>query len=253
LNNDVLTKALIVQRALLKSEYGFIENNITNRELFSFYLEPQVRNLIDYISEELGLFVFKVQDRLYISSKKGSFLDVNESDIARYFYISKEKEVLNDSRIRLSLFYYITLNFLNILYSGYPIKNTQDYTTLREIIETVDESVERALASFNEDNESEVGFNILKSCDAWRKFTLDSEGSGDMNSKKGFVKRCIAYLKKHGLVKTLDDNEFRVYPERKLTDLMVNGGLDMDRIKELKIAVQNNFYYEKGDAYASNK
>jgi len=240
MNNETLSKALKIQKELLKSEFGYIENNGTYRDLFIDYLNPDVSNILNIICEEFDFNVFKVQDRIYLSPYAASFLSVSESDISRYFYISKEKECLDDSRIRLYLFYYTVLNFLSIIYSGFPIKKTQDYTTLNELISTIDNSTARALSVYDEKMELEVGFSILKSCYAWDKFTLDSDGNGEMNSKSGFAKKSIAYLKKEGLVKVMDDNEFRIYPERKLTDLIVNGGLDIARIQELKINIQNN-------------
>lgn len=236
MNKEKMSKALAIQNELIKSEHGFIKNTESTRTLFLDYYDAEVSGLVDYLSEAYdGSKVFRSQDAIYLIPGANSFMAIKESEINIYFYVSKDKDVTRDSRVRLPLFYYISLNLFGMFYGGTPIKLLQDYTTTEELIKFIDASVERALTHFDEKSEEDVGFSILKACDAWSRFVYAKEVGSSLNSKVGFTEKVISFLKKHGLVAVIDDAESRIYPERKLTDLISNGVLDADRIRELKI------------------
>lgn len=240
---ESIDKALQLYTELSKSPYGFIEKTDGNRHYFIDMLDNNVSMVLDSICENFKVNIFKTQNRIYLVPLTDSILATNEEDISRYFHAtSNSNKRENDER--LYLFYYITLVYLNEIYGGTPFKKLNDYITLGNFIRAVDESVERAL-SFTKEDDYANRFNTTAVAKKWSSFILqnDSNTSSKINimaTKIGFIKKVINFLKKEGLVdvKTIDDE--RIYPTTKLTDIMLIGGLNMSKIEDLKIKVQNN-------------
>lgn len=240
---ESIDKALNLYTELSKSPYGFIEKTDGNRNFFIDMLDNDVNTVLDSICENFKVNIFKTQNRIYLVPLTGSILATNEDDIARYFHAtSSTNKRENDER--LYLFYYITLVYLNEIYGGTPFKKLNEYVTLGNFIRAVDESVERALSLTKEDDYANR-FNITAVANKWAGFILQSDANvanktNLMSTKIGFITKVINFLKKEGLVdvKTIDDD--RIYPTTKLTDLVLMGGLNMSKIEDLKIKVQNN-------------
>lgn len=243
---EAIIAATKIYKELVDSEFGYIEKNDLNSEIFIDFMSDDVASALESMTEVLRVRIFKVQNRIYLFPLEDSVLSVSESDVAKYFYVTP-KTGKRESDERLYLFYYITLVFLNEIYGGAPFRKLNDYCTLEGLVEAMNTSVERQQATITTEEEEDMGFNILAVGRKWKNFALTGGGNKDskvnsMSSKLGFAERAMKYLKKQGLVDIKVQDNTRIYPERKLSDLILVGGLNMDRIEELKIRIQNDIY-----------
>lgn len=242
---EVLDKALNIYAELIQSPYNFIEKSDSNRALFVDILDDEVLSVLDGICESFKVKIFKYQNRIYLVPLDGSILAIEESKIAKYFHANSDTNK-RESDERLYLFYYITLIYLNEIYGGTPFRKINDYITLADMLDAVDKSVERALTYEKEDDE-EAQFNITTVAKKWDSFILqiDEKSSSKINrmyTKKGFLEKSLNFLKSEGLVEIRTTDNIRIYPTNRLSDIVAMGGLNMDRINDLKIKVQNDSF-----------
>ncbi len=227
-----LTKALAIYKSLVGSENGYIEKK-GNESLFSDYQDEGVSEVLNIISTSMQLNIFRGKNgRLYIISESDSVLAKSENDVKSYFYNSNE----NRSE-RAYLFYYATLLLINELFGGNPIRQRRDYLPLKNWIDIIDTDVEKH-KTLTLEEEMELGFNFVRVGRRWKGLSQETDSSivKSINTKSGFLEKCLQFLVKEDLVESITEDELRIYPKEKLIDLIERGNLRVDRLQELKIS-----------------
>lgn len=255
MNQETYNKAAAIHNVLMNSTHGWIKRTQQTSEYFINYLSKDVREAVENIAQQYEIKIFKTQDGLFLIPGKDTFLSMKESDINSYFSIAKEKDIFDANRIRGALFCYISLNLISRIYDNRPDGEPADYITRDNLIEQVNMSVRRVLEAKDEVDDEVVGFNLTKSCKTWDSFLPQKENGVKVhkqNTKEGFVDKSMHFLKLNGLVDIVEEGDnYRIYPSYKMNCIIFNGGLDVERISELKISVQKTA--RQGDGNANNR
>lgn len=236
MNAEHFQSALLLYKALSSSESGYIEKNESNAMLFADFYDYEVSKVLDLVCQTMEVNIFKGEkDILYITPKSDSVGKIREEDIRRYFYEGKQGET-GDRSERVYLFYYTTLIMLDLLFGGSPIEKKINYLTFSKWMEAIEDFMVKH-KSISEEEEAELAFNFSKIRKKWDALSLDNDKAiAQVNTKVGFLNRCLQFLTKEGLIFAPKEDEILIYPTSKLCDLVKKGQLNFKRLEDLHIA-----------------
>lgn len=231
---DNITRALAIYRNLLESDHGYIEKK-GNEELFADYQDQGVNEALNVICDSMQVRTFRGKEgRLYLVSEDDGMYAIKESEVKTYFYDAKKDQPQEKSE-RAYLFYYATLLLLNEFFGGNPIRQRRNWIALNEWIQVVDAAVERH-RELTLEEEAQLGFNFIKVGRRWKCFSTEMDDTvAGINTKSGFLERCAQFLTREDLIISNREDELRIYPTKKMVDLMERGNLRTDRLKDLMI------------------
>lgn len=235
---DNITKALAIYRNLLESEQGYIEKR-GNEELFADYQDQGVNEALHIICNSMQVRTFRGKGgRLYIVSEEEGMYAINESEVKTYFYDAKKDQPQEKSE-RGYLFYYATLILLDEFFGGNPIRQRRNYIPLNNWIQAVDAAVERH-KELTLEEEAELGFNFIRVGRRWKCFSTENDDVvAGINTKAGFLERCVQFLTREELIISSREDELRIYPTEKLIDLVERGNLRTERLSDLLFATND--------------
>lgn len=199
----------------------------TDSDLFLEFRNPEVRQALAEMEEELDFQIVEASSTLYLVPAAGnSLLGFTNKDFREWI----------SSDARLADAYLLTYIAMFILFLFYGGKNQnpkqREFLRLSKLLEELDQrfasltdDVEQALVL-----EEKYSLNFIRIAELWESKQGFEEKS--RKTKAGTVLNVWRLLERESLIRILD-NEREIRPTRKLDDLMLNYYLNDNRVTEI--------------------
>lgn len=199
----------------------------TDSDLFLEFRNPEVRQALAEMEEELDFQIIEASSTLYLVPAGGNSL---------LGFTSKDLREWVSSDARLADAYLLTYIAMFIFFLFYGGKNQnpkqREFLRLSKLLEELDQRFaaltlggEQALAL-----EEKYSLNFIGIAGLWESKQGYEEKS--RKTKAGTVLNVWRLLEREGLIRILD-NEREIRPTRKLDDLMLNYYLNDNRVAEI--------------------
>jgi len=222
---DEIKKATDIYVYLL--EKGELKSEI-NKELFSLYSEPNVKQILDGMAERSNIYIRQIVDSIYlIPNIENEFLGYKRSEL-------KVAILGRQSEFKLEDYYlvvYIIILLLSEFYAGKgATQKLRESIELNAIETIVTKRLEPLMEKDVTELEGETKLAISVIANLWASSGNDDDYA-KIRTRKWYVKKVCDFLKKEGLVMILD--EVSVAPTKKLDRLVINHLLNSDRLSEI--------------------
>ncbi|MFZ3132422.1 MAG: DUF6063 family protein [Desulfosporosinus sp.] len=199
----------------------------TESDLFLEFRNPEVRQTLTQLEEELEFRIVEASSTLYLVPAGGnSLLGFTSKDFREW--------VASDARLADAyLLSYIAMFIFFLFYGGRNQNPKQrEFLRISKLLEELD--LRFASASLNEDQtlalEEKYSLNYLRIAELWEsKQGFEEKGR---KTKAGTILNTCRLLERENLIRILD-NEREIRPTRKLDDLMLNYYLNDSRVEEI--------------------
>lgn len=199
----------------------------TESDLFLEFRNPEVRQMLTQLEEELEFRIVEASSTLYLVPAGGnSLLGFTSKDFREW--------VASDARLADAyLLSYIAMFIFFLFYGGRNQNPKQrEFLRISKLLEELD--LRFASASLNEDQtlalEEKYSLNYLRIAELWEsKQGFEEKGR---KTKAGTILNTCRLLERENLIRILD-NEREIRPTRKLDDLMLNYYLNDSRVEEI--------------------
>ena len=216
----------------LKIFKKFLEKGQLDREsdsdLFLEFRNPEVRQALSQMEEELDFQIVEASTTLYIVPASGNNL---------LGFTSKDFREWISSDARLADAYLLTYIGMVILFLFYGGKNQnpkqREFLRLSKLLEELDSRF-AAITEGEEEQalslEETYSLNFLRIAELWESKQGFEEKS--RKTKTGTILNACRFLERENLIRILD-NDREIRPTRKLDDLMLNYYLNESRVEEI--------------------
>lgn len=219
-----------IRKAMRLYNYLLEQGELTakdDNELFQYFSDTSVREIIDAFQEESRVSIKKYDDTIYlIPSVDNEFLGYKRAEL------KKEIFPRGDMRnIDLFLALYIMLQFTSEFYSGKGNNvKIRDLIQLGELDEKITERLQLFWKSEDKSVDEESGLAITDIAKYW--FTLTNEDdSMVLRTRRWYISQVMNFLKKENLINIQDETV--IIPTSKFNRLAGNYFLNYERLDDI--------------------
>ncbi|MGH4120585.1 DUF6063 family protein [Clostridium sp.] len=213
------------------------------KELFQYFNEECVRDIIEVFQEECRVTIKKYDDTIYfIPSVDNEFLGYKRAEL--------KKEIFSRTDMRnidLFLAMYILLQLTSEFYSGKGSNvKIRDLISLGELDEKITERLELFLNKEDKSVDEESGLAITDIAKYW--FTLINEDDvTNLRTRRWYIGQVMNFLKKENLINIQDETV--IIPTVKFNRLAANYFLNYERLEDInRILNEHSSVEEDADA-----
>lgn len=199
----------------------------TESDLFLEFRNPEVRQALTEMEEELEFRIVEASSTLYfVPAGDNSLLGFTGKDFREW--------VASDARLADAyLLSYIAMFIFFLFYGGKNQNPKQrEFLRISKLLEELDRRF--AAASLNEEQtlaiEEKYSLNFMRIAELWESKQGFEENR--RKTKAGTILNTCRLLERENLIRILD-NEREIRPTRKLDDLMLNYYLNDSRVEEI--------------------
>lgn len=219
-----------IRKAMRLYNYLLAQGELTakdDRELFQYFSDTKVREIIEAIEEESRAGIKKYDDTIYlIPDVDNDFLGYKRSEL------KKEIFPRGDMRnIDLFLAMYIMLQLTSEFYSGKGSNvKIRDLIQLGELDEKITERLELFATTEDKSVDEETGLAMTDIAKYW--FTLTNEDDAAVfKTRRWYITQVMNFLKKENLINIQDETV--IIPTAKFNRLAANYFLSYERLEDI--------------------
>jgi len=234
-----------IRKAMRLYNY-LLENGELNakddNELFQYFSDVRVREIIEAFQEESRVSIKKYDDTIY-------FIPRVDNEFLGYTRFELKKEIFKRTDMRnidLFLAMYIMLSLTSEFYSGKGTNvKIRDLIQLGEIDEKITERLELFFNVEDKSVDEESGLAITDIAKYW--FTLTNEDdSAALKTRRWYISQVMSFLKKEDLVNIQDETV--IIPTTKFNRLAANYFLNYERLEDINALLNEKSVKEDLDA-----
>lgn len=214
------------------------------KDLYNDYSNREIQKAVDEVAEEFNVLIRRYNHVIYMIPLEDNEVIGMKMEDMRNIAGSKK------TNVTAYLSMYVVTLFLELFYNGVGERlKTRDYTSIDEVANLATKRLNLAIAKENiEDEEEEVGYNVISIAEHWNALQKDDENHKSKNTKHGYIRSVVTFLIKEKLFVRYEGYE-DIRPTTKLTDLMGHYFLDSKRkVKIEKLFSEKSILVE--DDYA---
>lgn len=231
-----------IRKTMRLYNYLFEHGEITakdDKELFQYFSDVKVREIIEAFEEESGVSIRKYDDTIYfIPNVDNEFLGYKRSELKKEMFPRMEMK-----NIDLFLAMYIMIQLTSEFYSGKGNNvKIRDLIELGELDEKISERLE--IFSGTEDTAASDESNLAITDIARYWFTLTNEDEATATrTRRWYISRVMIFLKNENLISIQDETV--IIPTTKFNRLAANYFLNYERLEDIN-RILNGMKDEEG-------
>jgi len=219
-----------IRKAMRLYNYLLEQGELTDKEdkeLFQYFSEVKVREIIEAFQEESKVSIKKYDDTIYfIPGVDNEFLGYKRAELKKEIFPRTDMK-----NIDLFLAMYILLQLTSEFYSGKGINvKIRDLIQLGELDEKITERLELFSSLEDKSVDEESGLVITDIAKYW--FTLTNEDdSAALRTRRWYISQVMNFLKKEKLINIQDETV--IIPTSKFNRLAANYFLNYERLEDI--------------------
>jgi hypothetical protein len=219
-----------IRKAMRLYNYLLSQGELTtkdDKELFSYFSDAKVREIIEAMEEESRVSIKKYDDTIYlIPDVDNEFLGYKRYELKKEIFPRGEMK-----NIDLFLAMYIMLQLTSEFYSGKGSNvKIRDLIQLGELDEKITQRLELFSNTEDKSVDEETGLAMTDISKYW--FTLTNEDDmASLRTRRWYILQVMNFLKKENLI-TIQD-ETVIIPTSKFNRLAANYFLNYDRLEDI--------------------
>lgn len=234
-----------IRKAMRLYNYLLSQGELTvkdDKELFTYFSDAKVREIIEAIEEESRVSIKKYDDTIYlIPDVDNEFLGYKRWELKKEIFPRGDMK-----NIDLFLAMYIILQLTSEFYSGKGNNvKIRDLIQLGELDEKITERLEMFLSSEDKKADEETGLVITDISKYW--FTLINEDDATATrTRRWYIAQVMNFLKRENLISIQDETV--IIPTSKFNRLAANYFLNYERLEDINRILSQRSIEEEAHA-----
>ena len=234
-----------IRKAMRLYNYLLSQGELTakdDKELFMYYSDIKIREIIEAIEEESSVSVRKYDDTIYlIPDVDNEFLGYKRWELKKEIFPRGDMK-----NIDLFLAMYIMLQLTSEFYSGKGSNvKIRDLIQLGELDEKISERLELFSSTEDKSVGEETGLVMTDISKYWLTLTNEDDAAS-FRTRRWYIAQVMNFLKKQNLISIQDETV--IIPTSKFNRLAANYFLNYERLEDINRILSRKSM--EGDSHA---